>query len=478
MKKNILVFINYNTYFENLFGVIQLLKKNANFNVQASFPEKYESLIDHQKKIEDLGIECFAHDGSKISSSFISSIINPQKTKINTKKHEIKKNYSIAWFRQEIRKFLREIFYAVIFSKNVINRVKIVKALIRNNNIDLIIVGGNPVASDTSWIIEAAKQEKIKAAAFVNWLGYLEGVTMSAANPDHRLNTFLGTVVRFFFPKWIYEIDGKQFSRIPPYQIIPMEIMRMSPCKPWVLHDGFLDKICVEGEAMKAKAIKFGLEPNKVVACGSPFHDEIFHILEEKDLYIKKLYDELGMTHGKPLMLVAIPPDFLYPINGVPQCPKCDFQDYGDLVNFWGDVVASAKNYNIVIAPHPATPNQKLKHLERLGIRISNWKSSNLIPLADVYVACVSATIGIAITSGVPVINYDVYRFNYDDYTNFKGVVHIQEKDDFKDVITKINSEQVYLKELKTFQNHDSDSYSKIDGCAHNRIIKVIEELI
>ena len=46
---------------------------------------------------------------------------------------------------------------------------------------------------------------------------------------------------------------------------------------------------------------------------------------------------------------------------------------------------------------------------------------TELVPCCDLYVASVSATIRWAIACGVPVLNYDVFKYRYDDYAVKRG---------------------------------------------------------
>ena len=58
-------------------------------------------------------------------------------------------------------------------------------------------------------------------------------------------------------------------------------------------------------------------------------------------------------------------------------------------------------------------------------MRIAARKTSELVPLCDLYVASVSSTIRWAIACGKPVVNYDVYRYRYTDFISLDGVLII-----------------------------------------------------
>lgn len=465
--KNVLVSINYNSYFENLYGVLKLLSTTADFKCTVLFPLLYNGVESHVCLVQSLGVKVLGPQGEP----WVNGIYEMTSKEIIKKKHTPKKSGS---FRHN----LKTIYLFFTCFRKTKKDIKKFKKVIKTNNIELVITGGEIVGTDTSLLINAAKSFKIPSVLFVNWLGEHEGATMYLANPDHQIRGWLARFVKKWLPKWTYAKDGQTVIRLPAYQVLALELMGLSSKNPWVLHQGRADKIAVEGSNMLDRAKRMGLSSHALAATGAPFHDDIFETLRSKKQRKDKLIDKYKLKADLPMLLVAIPPDFLYPISGVPQCPQCDFQDYVTMVRYWMQVVSRDSKFNVVVSVHPSTAKEVLSFVEEYGASIAEEKITELIPLADAYVACVSATIGVAISCGVPVINYDVYRFHYSDYKGFSGVHLVHEMSEFETAIHNLSMQDNFYMELKENQIKDMSKYALIDGKASDRILKLLNELV
>ena len=80
-----------------------------------------------------------------------------------------------------------------------------------------------------------------------------------------------------------------------------------------------------------------------------------------------------------------------------------------------------------------------MRHIETANVRIAARRTSELVPLCDLYVASVSSTIRWAIACGKPVINYDVYRYRYTDFLNLEGVLVIEEQNEFREIVQRLD---------------------------------------
>ncbi len=86
------------------------------------------------------------------------------------------------------------------------------------------------------------------------------------------------------------------------------------------------------------------------------------------------------------------------------------------------------------------------------------------IGLCDLYVASISATIRWAIASGIPVINYDIYKFNYQDYIGVQGVMTVFNFNDFSSALHMLTSDSDYLATLGAAQKKHAAEWGLIDG--------------
>jgi hypothetical protein len=175
------------------------------------------------------------------------------------------------------------------------------------------------------------------------------------------------------------------------------------------------------------------------------------------------------------MLLTALPPDFLYVTGGRPQC---DFQQYDSLVNFWIHTLADQAAFNVVVALHPSVKIQTMRHIESTNVRIASRRTADLIPLADLYVACVSSTIRWAIACGKPVINYDIYRYRYTDFAGVGGVASTEEQSAFRSLVERLTGEPSALAELRQRQEAEAPQWGLLDGRCSERILTLLAKTV
>ena len=117
-----------------------------------------------------------------------------------------------------------------------------------------------------------------------------------------------------------------------------------------------------------------------------------------------------------------------------------------------------------------------MRHIETANVRIAARRTSELVPLCDLYVASVSSTIRWAIACGKPVINYDVYRYRYTDFLNLDGVLVIEEQSEFREIVRRLDNEPDELAQLRERQEAVAPRWGFLDGRCSDRILQLLEQ--
>jgi hypothetical protein len=117
-----------------------------------------------------------------------------------------------------------------------------------------------------------------------------------------------------------------------------------------------------------------------------------------------------------------------------------------------------------------------MRHIERPNVRIAPRRTSELVPLCDLYVASVSSTIRWAIACGKPVINYDVYRYRYTDFMNIDAVLFTEEYAEYCGWIRKLAEQPEELEALRQKQVRNAPRWGFLDGRCSERILKVLAD--
>ena len=262
--------------------------------------------------------------------------------------------------------------------------------------------------------------------------------------------------------------------RVPGERVLVMESLGLAPPLPWIFNSGFADVIAIESECMKQYYLDCGVSERQLKLIGSLADDVMIDILRQKRQKRADLCLELRLNDKKPILLSSLPPDFLYMKGGR---PESDFSTYPELVEFWVKSIAKVKNFNVIVCLHPSVRYENFQYIEDWGVRIARRGTAEMVPLSDVYVANVSSTIRWAIACGIPVINYDVYRYHYTDYLDVKGVIAVEEKADFEFVLNKITKDANFYEQKILEQKHSASHWGMFDGKVGERLHQLFDAM-
>jgi hypothetical protein len=346
------------------------------------------------------------------------------------------------------------------------------RALAQVHNPDVVVLGGNNPGYTTPALIsgfrKAGKPTVIVSSTMSNGL---EEAAVYASDPRYHVTGWRAHFVAANFPKWVIDYNGKRLLRCPVGRVLALEALRISPPRPWVFNSGYAAAIAMESKAMVEYYAEAGLPRDKMILTGAPSDDVMAKIAANAARLRQELYADLGLPAGRPMLLTALVPDFLY-VNG--GRPECDFQNYDALVDFWIRALSDQQSFNVVVALHPSVQIATMRHIERPNVRIAARKTADLVPLCDLYVASISSTIRWAIACGKPVINYDVYRYRYTDFLAVSGVIATEEQSEFCSLIKRFANDSDYLKQITTRQQSESSQWGQLDGNSTQRIVALL----
>jgi len=370
------------------------------------------------------------------------------------------------------RGFLKALFLTVRAYRR---ELKYIDNLINTINPTIVILAADNVWYNTSSFIKCAHRKKIPSVIIPQWMaGAREPAEFIYNNPNYGM-TILNKFAAILFPKWAITYGGKKLLRLPAMQVLAKQLLGLDPKRPWILHSSRADVIALESEAMKIYCENEGLEKEKLKIVGSISNDTIFHIASNIKTERDKILRELNLEIQKPVILSPLPPDFLYVQGGR---SECEFSDYKKLVEFWIKSLAESKRFNVIMSLHPSVNVDKLKYVEKWGVKISTRSIAELIPICDLFVASVSATIQWAIAAGKPVLNYDVYKYRYHDYDDAKGVITVESKKDFIKYLNKLTADKGYLAEITKLQQSVATKWGRLDGKSGERIMGLVDAII
>jgi hypothetical protein len=369
---------------------------------------------------------------------------------------------------------IHEILGGIVNIVRYTRMCRIYEKKIKGINPDLIILPEDVVGIVSPQIIKAAHRLGIPSLILPYTIANQEEAFRSlSAQPAYQRTHPANWVISLLYPRWVMERDGISLVRLPGPHLLGHEFTGTTPPDPWMMNSGFANAIAVENRAMLDYYRDAGLPDSKLRLVGAVYDDYLAKYRLNKEAELANLRQELGLAEGKPVLTIVGCPDQ----SSGHHPGGFEYEDMADMCKHIAEALQPLKvHYEIVVRPHP----NFLKMgdlLEEAGFRKTTVDTARLIALSDAIVAFASATIRWAIACGVPVVNYDVFQFNYDDYKGFEGVVHANSLKEFDDALRRLVPHQEDFALLKRKQAEICEDWGRLDGRSVERIVGLIEEL-
>ncbi len=478
-EKPILIVVHSNTFFVELFRLAKCLQSSGKYDPVVMFAYQYPTHREDAERCAQVQIQCLDVNGVQLTEdgpSVSSAVMD-----LPLQKSIILFAVMFEHVRIVVRKIL--VFLQKLSLINLIyeyksfrNRFSSVKSVINKQKPCLLVLGGDMVGYDTSVYIDVAHQKNIPVIILPSTMSNgLEQAEVYFHDPNYNFDRWVNRIAANLYPKWVRIHRGRRLLRVPGERVLVMEYLGLGPPLPWIFNSGFADAIVVESKQMKRYYLECGIPEGQLKLIGSLADDVMTDILRRKEQMSADLCLELGLKADKRILLTALPPDFLYVKGGR---PESDFKTYRELVEFWVRSIAKTEDFNIIVCLHPSVRPEDFQYIEEWGVKIAKRGTAELVPLCDLYVASVSSTIRWAIACGIPVINYDVYRYRYTDYLDVKGVVAVDSKTDFQFVLNQMTNDDSFYAQQRLLQQRSADEWGIFDGKVGERLEGLLASMI
>jgi|GEM_PF-2441461 len=455
---NILVHIGTNTFFNSLFELALELRKH-DFKPLFYFDNKYPTIKNDLRNLDQNDIEYMIDENPR----FLGLTDTDSLLKFITNK-----------FINLFKIIDSRITSGIIFEfLRVVYKQKRVKKLYREKDFQHLIMASDLVQYDTGMLIKFAKKNSVHTLIlpqfFANQKEAIEHCFHSSTNQiSKKKYTFFLKFKRL--SKWVVRYKESYLIRLPFKYLIVKEIFNLSPENPWLINTGRADTMAVEGIAVKNLFLRFhSYNYTKICVTGSLNTDKLYHNLFKRKYFKDKMYEEYKLDFNKEILIFAIPPDMFRSRKD-----SCEFNNYEEMISFCLKSVSKMDNYNVLFSLHPSLILEEHQLFREESFKILRNPIIEYIALVDLFIASISATIQWAIACGIPVINYDVYRYDYVDYTEMEAVVYTQKKDDFLNILNKFNVPDAKNKYVD-IQKKYSKNWAQLDGNGVRRIIEILK---
>jgi len=294
-------------------------------------------------------------------------------------------------------------------------------------------------------------------------------------NPLYHARGLCARILAACYPKWCFEQAGRKLLRQPAITAWLLEVLGLSSPAPWILNRGRAASIALDSEAQRDLYLRLGFPPGQLSVTGDVSGAILYNALTNRERLLEELCSGEGLQPGRPLILCGFPPD-QYLGTDVGQF---EFPSYDALISAWMDSFRALGNRaNILVRPHPRISIDRLAGYENANIKFTRRQTAELIPLCDLYVASISATIRWAIACGIPTVNYDTFRYRYADYNSAPGVVSVETLDEFRALIARFMDDPQFAAGLAERQRGVMKYWGRLDDKVADRLSALVGEAV
>lgn len=295
----------------------------------------------------------------------------------------------------------------------------------------ILILPEENVERDSAEWIRAIQLCKGRAAVLTyGAISPEEGAIAYFEHPDHQVKGARSRITRLLFGRWWMRYRGRELVRLPLPRLTVMEELNLAPRNPWIVNTGLTDKLLVESSRMAEAYVMAKVPKKRIAVVGTPMIDRLRQSEEQIAEQRKRV---IGEDNQRKILLCAIPPD------QYPGRPAVEYPTYMKLLGGWLQLLRDVQDsYAVIISPHPTLSSSSLEFLRKDGFEVLEGGVAGLIPICDVYLASVSSTIKWAVASGKRVVNYDCYRYDYENLRSDPDILTVFSANDAKAALAEI----------------------------------------
>lgn len=354
------------------------------------------------------------------------------------------------------------------------------KSVFDNFRPDIVIFGQEFPGSPNALLTKLCNQYGTPTLIIPFAVGTTREMVESLADKsDYEVrSSLLNRMSAFFFPHWVNYYAGKRLLRLPGKTIMFLEVLGLAPEHPWLPNNSRVTCIAVESPEMVRYHRRMRFPESQLRFTGAAYDDVLAGARQSAKVLKQKLCRRLRIDPEKPLLVCAWPTN-QFGSRFIP----FEFDNYKQLCQAWAKALSLAARlagFNVVIRPHPVTDPEFLVSILKpyqLHNKITDIDTLELVPVCDLFVACVSSTLRWAIACGIPAVNYDCYDYGYTDFDPAKGLSTVKKYADFELVLQRLTEDAGAYAEARRLQAECSAEWGIHDGQSMERILKLIGEL-
>ena len=476
----VLLYVLYPSHFKVMYRVARLLVSTGRYAPIIYFDRSRPYPRDVEQALS-AGIRCLGPDGEELTpvdatrepwkrpwGDLLPSVIRAAQRLVQRLPDDI---------REPLGDLSVASMFLPLFASELSDSVRVrrrLRRMLARDDVRLVIAPGDSVGYATPNLIRAAHDRGVRSLivpfTVSNALEMAADLKRYRHFSTSRLDNLL---VAQLFPQWQYVHQGHRMIRLPAPQAMVHQVWGVTPPNPWVLNSGYADALAVESQYMWDYYERAGLDARHFVLTGALGDDAAAAALDKAGPRRGELYAELGLPPGRKMVLFSYGEYHYFFQSG----RASEFANQEELTRFWLESLRAMPGYNVVLSLHPSLKREDMEHLQSAGVKISTRPIEELIPLCDVYVVSISATTRTAIACGKPVVDHDVFGFDYDNFVGMDAVWVTHTRADFAGTLRRLAADEAFFQRAVEAQRRVAPRFGTLDGRVHERMIALVDRL-
>lgn len=443
--------ISFESYFSALSSLAQEGQRTGALDPLLYFPSSYPWIERERERCKSAGL-LFYH----------------------SKQSELLTTPNPSFIQRVLRKAMRfwdQSFGGAYFG--IRKKRRLFRRLLEQVKPEILVFGGDITGHEMAILMAAAHDLDTKCVIVPSWMAGPEEPAANISRAKEYWARGMNSIFAKAFPNWLYQFQGMSLVKLPWQQALALELNRLAPPQPWILHSGFADEILLESQFMLDYGARVGLPMDKMKVLGSPAHDRLHSLSRSCVQQKERVCTELGLDSALPILLMALPPDF------VASRRQSGLENYKEVIDAFllPAKALAGHQYSILLSLHPSCTAENFLHLETPSIKVFRGNILDAIPICDLFVASISSTIQWAAGCGKPVLNYDLYHFHYSDYTHHAGILFVDNAESYRQALGALLQGRELLKTVGQSQQDAASYFGRMDGQAVSRLCSRLRHL-
>lgn len=337
---------------------------------------------------------------------------------------------------------------------------------------DVIITNGDRHFGIEQVILKIGRESNIKN--IIPYLVYSGSESCFLLRKGDSLREFsnnLPLIVRYIFKKYSNQFlnyNNKKYLFYSPSKTLALGKFGTLSKNPWQMGCGLADIICANDEYTYKRYLNNNVPERKIKLIGDVVYSNIYNIYLKKEKIRNSIIKKYNLSFNKNIILISLPQ--------LAEHNLLNWDKHWIEINFLIKSLVKL-NENLIISLHPKMNLNKYTFLEKkYKCKIARENLSDILPIADLFIATYSSTIVWAVLCGINSIIVDFYGFNSHMYDYLETPRIIKRKSQLLPVSQELLSiTQNYFNDWKQL-SRSSVFNEKIIRKYNDLILEVINE--